>query len=101
MADFEEKLSAYMLAKAAQDQHYASDIEGTGKGYDERDSQLDDVRTDTLDALLLMPARNGWQLSTKMRIIIQEEAVTNYYLAQPILALLADDIRRVTMGVRA
>ena len=54
-----------------------------------------------MDALLLTPAEEAWQLNHKVRIIVAEDAVNNYHLAKPILALLADDIRRFTMGGRA
>ena len=99
MTNFEKKMHAFTRAKANYDLRYLEMVE---QGQDEAEvDAFCDAQTEAMDALLLTPAEEAWQLNHKVRIIVAEDAVNNSHLAKPILALLADDIRRFTMGGRA
>jgi hypothetical protein len=99
MNKFEQRMHAFSRAKAEYDLRYVEMVEAGGDC--EAIDHLCDAQTEAMDVLLLTPAEEAWQLNHKMRVILAEDAVNNYHLAKPILALLADDVRRLTMGVAA
>lgn len=102
MSSFDERLSAYRIAKATMDlQQYSEHPSGDQESLIELDQRMDrlsEAHSEALDSLLLTKANTQVELLQKLEIIVAEEVHDNWHLSAPIMALALDDARRLIGG---
>ena len=102
MSSFDERLSAYRIAKATMDlQQDSVRPNGDRKSLielDQKMDQLSEAHSEALDSLLLTKVSTQGELLQKLEIIVAEEVHDNWHLSAPIMALALDDARRLIGG---
>jgi hypothetical protein len=91
--EISNRYSEYKRARAAWDVVLATDDDERSSGDEQQ--RLCSASCDALNRLLLTPAENVHDLNIKLRVFNDEEIDDNWTMSRPIVALLADDARRI------
>lgn len=97
---FDQRLSAYRIAKAEMDMHQARQEAGCGEEYERAGDHLVDNHTEAMDCLLMTPCVDQRDLWNKIDIIVREEAHDNWHMASEIMAMLRCDAERLLERAR-
>lgn len=92
---FGQRLSAYRMAKAELDLHYARGGPGYDEEYELEGSRLSDVHTTAMDILLMSAPKSQRDLAYKIEIIVNEKIHDGWHLADEIMAVLGCDAERL------
>ncbi|WP_103729935.1 hypothetical protein [Novosphingobium sp. HII-3] len=92
---FDERLTAYRIAKAEMDLHQARQTDGYDEEYQRAGDHLVDQHTEIMDCLLMTPCVDQRDLWNKIDVIVREEVHDNWRMASEIMAMLRCDADRL------